>query len=154
MPQGSAEKLAQLKRWVKEEGSLTMPLSSLQSLLAEKIDLPTLLSLGVFKMETRDGDDVLRFDHPRVDPILLESFDQATKAVVACFKSFGRYLRPWERTTLPSWKNYFLPKKDGPEAGAQVEVQELQVEAQESSSGRRLRDLWTLTRFTRPPYIR
>ena len=65
MPPSPAGKLAQLKRWVKEEGSLTMPLSSLQS-LAEKIDLPTLLALGVFKMETRDGDNVLRFDHPRV----------------------------------------------------------------------------------------
>ena len=88
-PSGAAEKLAQLKLWVNQEGSLTLALPSLRSILAQqKIDLnaclPMILSLDVFKMETRNGADVLRFDLPRAGASL------RAKNTFSCLGLLGR----------------------------------------------------------------
>eukprot|EP00434_Breviolum_minutum_P000764 symbB.v1.2.000675.t1/scaffold35.1/size400642/19 len=116
--EGPAEKLDQLKLWVKQEGSLTLPLPFLRLLLAKmKIDLdaclPMILCWDVFKKETRNGDDVLRFDLPRAGN--LSAMDQVTEALMASFQRFGT----WEVSAshlgkepfAKSWKKSFLPKK-------------------------------------------
>lgn len=79
--EGPAEKLDQLKLWVKQEGSLTLPLPFLRLLLAKmKIDLdaclPMILCWDVFKKETRNGDDVLRFDLPRAGALLKKKHEK------------------------------------------------------------------------------
>jgi len=79
--EGPAEKLDQLKLWVKQEGSLTLPLPFLRLLLAKmKIDLdaclPMILCWDVFKKETRNGNDVLRFDLPRAGALLKKKHEQ------------------------------------------------------------------------------
>lgn len=88
--EGPAEKLDQLKLWVKQEGSLTLPLPFLRLLLAKmKIDLdaclPMILCWDVFKKETRNGDDVLRFDLPRAGALLKKKHEKTMKNAVSYF---------------------------------------------------------------------